>query len=50
MLKKCQRKKWSKLVHHMIKGSFNCIVAAAYASIIPVSMWTGESLDCILHC
>ena len=28
----------------------NCIVAAAYASIIPVSKWTGESLDCILHC
>ena len=28
----------------------NCIVAAAYASIVPVSKWTGESLDCILHC
>ena len=26
----------------------NCIVAAAYASIVP--KWTGESLDCILHC
>ena len=28
----------------------NCIVAAAYASIVPVSKWTGESLDCILCC
>ena len=28
----------------------NCIVAAAYASIVPVSKWTGEILDCILHC
>ena len=28
----------------------NCIVAAAYASIVPVSKWTGESLNCILHC
>ena len=27
----------------------NCIVAAAYASIVPVSKWTGESL-CILCC
>ena len=26
-----------------------CIVAAAYASVVPVSKWIGESLDCILH-
>ena len=28
----------------------NCIVAAAYASSVPGSKWTGESLDCNLHC
>ena len=28
----------------------NCIVAAAYASFVPVSKWTGESLDCIVCC
>ena len=28
----------------------NCITATAYASMIPISQWTGESLDCILHC
>ena len=28
----------------------NCIAAAAYASIVPVSKWAGESLDCILCC
>ena len=28
----------------------NCIVAVANASIVPVSKWTGESLDCILYC
>ena len=47
----------------MIKGSFyifdtqtaghqyvpNCTVAAAYASIVLVSKWAGESLDHILH-
>ena len=26
----------------------NCIVAAAYASVVLVSKWTGESLDYIL--
>ena len=28
----------------------NSIVTAAYTSIVPVSKWTGKSLDCILHC
>ena len=28
----------------------HCIVAAAYASIVLFLKWTGESLDCILHC
>ena len=28
----------------------NCIVATAYALVVPVSKWTEESLDCILHC
>ena len=28
----------------------NCIAAAAYASIVPVPKWTGESLGCILYC
>ena len=26
----------------------NCIVAAGYSSVVPVSKWAGESLDCIL--
>ena len=28
----------------------NCIVTASYASIVPVSKWKGESLDCISCC
>ena len=28
----------------------NCIVAVTYTSIVPVSKWTGESLDHIFHC